>query len=316
MSFALVPLIAGLGLLCLAIAPLFDTRIFIFDWLSHFPLQAAVAASGLFLLSLPWWKSSRVRYGLIVLLCAALGNGAWLYPYWMGQAGPVSPVTADITIAQMNVQRVNREFARTLDWVRRVRPDVFVALEVDKAWSQALSELSDFLPYRIIHPRGDNFGLAIYSRFPFLHRQEISLPKYPAPAYLLRLSVAGRIVRLGAIHTLPPLSQDVLSARNLSLEEIGQWAASEPNIPTFVVGDLNVTPFAAPFRSFLKGATLRDPRVGRGLLGTWPSQLPLLFRLPIDYILHNRHVRALSLTAGGHLGSDHVPLVGAFKLMN
>ena len=215
MSFALIPLALGLGFLCLALAPLFDTKLIFFDLLSHFPLQAALGAAGAFVLCLPWWKNVAVRWCLVVLLCACLGNGAWLYPYWnkFPKAGDLA--TPDLTIAQLNVQTSNRDFQATIGWLRRMKPDIFVAEEVDSGWFKAFSTLSAHFPYHVSHPRSDNFGLAVFSRFPIVHSQEIRLPVVPVPAYLLRLDVAGRAVRLAAIHTVPPRSQNLVTARNL-----------------------------------------------------------------------------------------------------
>ena len=313
MSFALIPLALGLGFLCLALAPLFDTKLIFFDLLSHFPLQAALGAAGAFVLCLPWWKNVAVRWCLVVLLCACLGNGAWLYPYWnkFPKAGDLA--TPDLTIAQLNVQTSNRDFQATIGWLRRMKPDIFVAEEVDSGWFKAFSTLSAHFPYHVSHPRSDNFGLAVFSRFPIVHSQEIRLPVVPVPTYLLRLDVAGRAVRLAAIHTVPPRSQNLVTARNLSLEMIGQWVAEEPGTPTFVVGDLNITPFAAPFRAFIDDGGLSDSRAGQGLLATWPTSLPSFVRIPIDYILYDRHLRTTSLISGPRNGSDHLPLLGTFE---
>ena len=141
------------------------------------------------------------------------------------------------------------------------------------------------------------------------------MPVIPVPALFLRLDVAGRTVRLAAIHTVPPLSQKSVTARNLSLEMIGQWVAGEVGTPTFVVGDLNITPFAAPFRDFLNHSGLSDARAGQGVLATWPSFLPSIARIPIDFILHDRHLRTLTLNQGEHIGSDHTPILGEFTFV-
>lgn len=302
----------GLGFLCLALAPLLDTKLVFFDLISHFPLQGAVGAAGVLLVSLPWWKNPVVRWGLVASLCAVVANGAWLYPYWNKFAHTGDLDGPDLRIAQLNVLTSNRDFEATIRWLRRVKPDVLVAGEVDRGWLKALSSLSGLFPYQVSRPRSDNFGLAVFSRFPIVHSREIGLPVIPVPAYFLRLDVAGRSVRLAAIHTVPPMSQKTVTARNSSLELIGQWVAGEPAIPTLVVGDLNITPFAAPYRDFIKYSGLTDARAGQGLLATWPTFFPQIFRIPIDYILHDRHLRTLTLKSGDHNGSDHLPILGEF----
>jgi endonuclease/exonuclease/phosphatase (EEP) superfamily protein YafD len=85
--------------------------------------------------------------------------------------------------------------------------------------------------------------------------------------------------------------------------------------PAFVVGDLNITPFAAPFRAFINHSGLRDSRAGRGILATWPGFWPSIARIPIDYILHYRHLRTLALKTGRHHGSDHLLMLGEYMFV-
>ena len=312
MSFALIPLFAGLVLLCLALAPLLDTQLLFFDLSSHFPLQAALGAAVILLLCLPWWKRWAVRWGMVTLLFAAVGNGAWLYPNWISESGLKIKGTPDLIIAELNVQTSNRDFEATIAWLQRNKHDVFVAVEVDRGWLNAFSTLSAQYPHHRSNSRDDNFGLAVYSRFPIVQSHKIKLPVVPVPAYFLRLDVRGRAVRLAAIHTVPPLSQNLLLARNESLKTISQWVAEEPGTPSVVIGDLNSAPFAAPFREFLNRSGLSDSRLGQGMIATWPSYFPSAARVPIDYILNSRHMRTLELKVGYHVGSDHLPLLGKF----
>jgi len=105
---------------------------------------------------------------MLTLLFAAVGNGAWLYPNWISGSGVNFMSRPDLTIAQLNVQISNREFEATIGWLQRNKPDVFVAVEVDRGWLNAFSTLSALYPYRRSNPRDDNFGLAVYSRFPIV----------------------------------------------------------------------------------------------------------------------------------------------------
>lgn len=313
--FRYFPLLIGFGLLCAAALPLFNSGIFFFDLLSHFPTYGCSLAGVMFVVSLFWWRRRVVRWGLALLVGAALANGAWLLPYWPASGAQAEAGAPDLRIAQLNVLVVNRNFPAVITWLRRVRPHILVVEEVDTGWVKAISALSDLFPYSISRPRPDNFGIAVFSRFPITHSEAISLPIFGVPALLTRLDVAGRPVRLAAVHTIPPKTQRFLTSRNLSFKVIANWAAAEPDTPTLVVGDLNCTPFAAPFRDFLDYGGLEDARVGRGLHQSFPFRLPALLRIPIDFILHNAELKPLSLTSGPPLGSDHLPLVGDYKFV-
>lgn len=294
--------------------PLFDSGVLYFDILSHFPTYACLAASIVLAFSIFWRGEVVVRWGLASLLVAILANSAWLIPYLPIKNDKSRTFNEDLRVAQFNVLLSNRDFDGVIRWLRRVDPDVLVVQEVDTRWVSEISSLSALFPHWVARPRPDNFGIAIFSRYPITQHKEIRLPVYPVPALLTRLDVAGRVVRLAAVHTVPPVSSRNLTARNLSLKTIADWVREEPNTPTLVVGDLNCTPFAAPLRGFLDDSGLKDVRVGRGLHNSWPNGLPALLRIPIDYILHNTALEPLTLTSGPPLGSDHLPLTATYRL--
>ncbi len=75
-----------------------------------------------------------------------------------------------------------------------------------------------------------------------------------------------------------------------------------------VVGDLNTTPWAKPYQELLANCHLKDPRIGRGLLPSWPC-FSFPFSIPIDHVLVSQNLKVLSLLLGPFVGSDHRPLV-------
>ncbi|MBK18465.1 MAG: hypothetical protein CMM52_06480 [Rhodospirillaceae bacterium] len=92
------------------------------------------------------------------------------------------------------------------------------------------------------------------------------------------------------------------------------WRLDQPEIAAILAADLNITPYNARFRKFLKDSGLIDPRRGRGLTPTWPGLLPRQVQVPIDHILHDKNFRTISLETGPRIGGDHLPLIGILEL--
>ena len=63
-----------------------------------------------------------------------------------------------------NLREGNDGVARFLEEVRRARPDLVFVVEVDRHWIGALRPLEDYYPNRVLHPRDDFWGLALYAR--------------------------------------------------------------------------------------------------------------------------------------------------------
>jgi endonuclease/exonuclease/phosphatase (EEP) superfamily protein YafD len=94
--------------------------------------------------------------------------------------------------------------------------------------------------------------------------------------------------------------------RDRQLRAIGEHLRGLPGTK-LLVGDLNATPWSAPFRALLRGTGMRDARRGRGVHPTWPAGDALL-RIPIDHVLVSPDVRVDAVRVGAPIGSDHLPL--------
>jgi endonuclease/exonuclease/phosphatase (EEP) superfamily protein YafD len=286
----------GLPLLLLAGGPLIDSPFALIDRLGHFPVQCAVAA---FVLAI-WAVVRRRRPGsgwiLVVTFGAFLLNGAWLLPYL--------PVASE------------REHVAVTAWIRKENPDVLVVQEVDSQWREAFKGINDIFGYRIIVERKDDFGLAVFSKHRILSRTTDVLPFINVPALFVVLDFRGVTTRIAAMHAPPPMSDVHIAARRGALDSIEAWIRKDPEAPSIVAADLNITPYTAVWRDFIRASGLVDPRRGRGVLTTWPAFAPDPFRIPIDHILHNGKFRTVSLKTGEWLGSDHLAMIAEVELYN
>ncbi|MCP4501446.1 MAG: hypothetical protein GY822_15915 [Deltaproteobacteria bacterium] len=85
--------------------------------------------------------------------------------------------------------------------------------------------------------------------------------------------------------------------------------------PVVLAGDFNATPWSIVFQNFLDETGLHNAAYARGGGTTWPTFLPLMFRIPIDHILLSKQLVSTSFLVGPEMGSDHLPFFGRFVLL-
>ena len=89
---------------------------------------------------------------------------------------------------------------------------------------------------------------------------------------------------------------------------VGSASSRLPSAPPrLIIGDLNVTPFSPVFGDFLAATGMEDARRAHGLLGTWPTWMPLL-QIQIDHCIADPALVISRVARGPSLGSDHYPL--------
>lgn len=284
----------------------------LFELCTHFPLQLALGlgACAVVLALFAAWRW---------VLVAALGCGlavaqVWPVAHESASAGSI-PVTADLRVLLANVHTQNRSFDLVIKEIRSVRADLVVIQEAGNDWVAALEpELSDY-PVRLSVAREDNFGMLIAARdrrtaMRWVTGNALENP----PSALLSLPVGERLVKTLVLHAMPPSRGDFAVKRNEQLAAAARVLATEEG-PKLLVGDLNATPWSPYFLRLVRDAGVIDPRrQGFGRVPTWPAQVPSLLRIPIDHILAGGGLEVVRLSAGGKIGSDHLPLIADLRL--
>ncbi len=280
------------------------------DWrlelASHF--RPHYAAALLFCIGSFWVSKRRVLAVVAGALAAA--NLVFVIPLY---ALPKVGAVWEFTVLSANVLRRNPDRERLVRYIEQTRPDVVVLMEVSLEWLESLRGLQADYPYARAVPRDDDFGIAVFSRLPFMEPERVLLlGEAGGPTILVPLDVQGARVTLIATHPRPPISATYAAQRNEQLEQLADVIAQESG-PLMVVGDLNVTPWSHVFRRFVARTGLRDSQRGFGVQGTWPTWLPI-GRLPIDHCLVSNELVVGRRRVGPDIGSDHLPIVIALAL--
>jgi endonuclease/exonuclease/phosphatase (EEP) superfamily protein YafD len=107
---------------------------------------------------------------------------------------------------------------------------------------------------------------------------------------------------------MPPKGREATRIRNDLLQAIPDHMAEFLGLK-IVAGDFNVTPWSGHFRQLVRHSGLRSSHLGRGIQSTWPSRLPLPFRIPIDHALVSPEIGVARREVGRAFGSSHQPLI-------
>lgn len=270
----------------------------LFDLVSHF--REPLFWSEVILL-IPAALGTRRRATLGALLFGLFVNGYFYLPYALPRS--TEAPSADqprFVVLQANVLTSNQEHQALIDLVRRTDPDLVALEEVDQRWLDDLEALRDRYPYVEAHPRGDNFGIAAFSRHPL--REHALLQIADLPALRLRVQTPSRVLEVMVVHTIPPIGQEGFDLRNRFLSELGRLGQHAD----LVAGDLNLTPFSGHFARLTQALGM-EPCRGFGMKRTWPTSF--FVRLPIDHVLVGPRLRITRCEVQGAIGSDHYPLL-------
>ncbi|MFM8734382.1 MAG: endonuclease/exonuclease/phosphatase family protein [Pirellulales bacterium] len=249
------------------------------------------------------------------LAAAAVGNARELLPAWLpppAAAASAGPAAQGILVVSVNVHRVNDDPTATRAYLRDRRPDAVAVLEVDDTWAASLDGLADDFPHRIIHPRADNFGIAMLSRWPLTDAEVVHLGGTPHPSILATLSHPSGRLRLVATHPMPPWNGHYAALMRDQFDAVAA-AVVASDVPCIVMGDLNATPWSHAFRRLTARSGLRDSSLGRGIQPTWNVRL-WAPRIPIDHVLVPDEVTVLRRAVGPDVGSDHLPVEAELAL--
>ncbi len=266
--------------------------------------------------------------GLLLLSCLIL-NGVRMAPFYMK---PIAPNNAAVTVAaasadtkqkaalgkplkilHINVLGPSRNSAAVARLIRQTRPDILTLAEYNGWWQNALkrSGVLDAFTSRYVVPYGND---GVYSRIPFRDAHTEFMATGRDPTTIVHFILQGSPVTLLVVHPRPPVKPDWYARHQ---KHFARWERDFPRYGPHVlmVGDLNSSPWGAPFRHFIAASDLRDTQLGYGIQPTWPTfwpcpwlRLPVPL-IPIDHVLISRQFTVISQKTGPFVGSDHLPVI-------
>jgi len=280
-----------------------------FDLFSHFHLQYAWALGVVVVilaLLRQWWPLAAA----LLLLSPHLVCLSYYAP--VRTAVPAGD-SAALQVVAFNVLRSNQRYEEVLGFLQESDADILLLVEVDEDWLAALRPLEKSHPHFRQIARSDNFGMAVYSRFPIRSHDETAVVPGQLPCMVTRIDWDGRPLTVIGAHPYPPIGGSGARIRDEYLAQLGTLARqASADSEVIVLGDFNTTPWAHGFRDLLESGSLLDSGKYRGFHSTWKRRNPV-FSLPLDHVLHSAGLETLDRWVGPDLGSDHRPVGGSLR---
>ncbi len=303
-------LIAAFGGVASAVTVLgfFGQVWWIFDLLSHFRVQLL---AGLILMSALQLVRRRIRSSIVLALFAGVNLGT-LVPLYLGPDPLVSAGSLPCRALLANVSTRTGKPELLARVIEQFKPDLILLEEVDEGWLSALTPVLSAYPHAQTLPRADNFGIALYSRYPIKRGKIRYIGEAEVPSVFAEIESPGGTFTVIGTHPVPPASAENSRLRDGQLGQLPALVKSASS-PVLLLGDLNATPWSFAFRRLVRDSGLRDSSRGRGLQPSWPTFMPL-FWIPIDHCLYGAGIQVTGKKVGPKFGSDHYPLIIDFVM--
>jgi len=286
----------------------FGTQFFVFELLSHFPLQYGLLGIPL----LAYWAWQRRRFALLLALVPFLWN-SWLVWPWLTAPQPVvTSTTESFRVLHANVLYTEPDEQRIRTLVREEGPDLFVLQELTREMRDRLTDFRRTYPHQLfIWSKGPSH-LWVCSKTPF--RVDTVAIRANRTARI-QTRIQGRDLTLISLHPRTPIFPTWFPDRNQRLAYAARLARQERQ-PMIWLGDFNITPWSPVYTQVLDHPELISCRRGFGLSPTWISWLPAPLRIPIDHAFINAGLEVVNFRTRHLTDSDHRALIVDLRFAN
>jgi len=282
----------------------FDNFIYSFEILTHFRLQYFF----LFLLSclffIAFYRHKTAKKWLLLSALGLLINVISIAPIYV-KPTYYSQTTNSTSLLLANVLSSNKSKEKFIDLIQQQQADFVVALEVDFLWAKALESIYSDYPYRLIYPRNDNFGIALFSKYPLLNIQKHDFSKNQIPSISATVHIAEKNILMIATHPFPPMNKEFLQQQKNHFKAITEFLKKN-QLPVIVAGDFNTTFWSSTYRTFIDNSSLKNTREGYGIIPSW--QAGSVLQIPLDHILVSQNINTTKIEAMKSINSDHLPI--------
>lgn len=214
-----------------------------------------------------------------------------------------------IKIISCNVLQFNKEYDRFIALIRKEQPQIFVTMESDAVWENALRELESDYPNVVKVTLDNTYGMHFYTKLKVNKSWVHYFVADDIPSIEAELETEdGHRFIFFAVHPPPPspTEEENSKERDGDLLSVAK-KVRDYKMPVVVTGDFNNVAWARSSVLFKKTSKLIDARIGRGILSTFHANY-WFFRVPLDLLFHSPNVFIDKLFIYPSVGSDHFPM--------
>jgi endonuclease/exonuclease/phosphatase (EEP) superfamily protein YafD len=281
----------------------------LFDVLTHFSFQYAIALACCLLLGI----AIGIRPYLSSLFAVALViNLYFLVPFfWPRRVGDAN--SSPLRVVSLNVLTSNQDYETITTYLRETNADIVLLSEIEPELMTVIkSSLADFYPHVYNEAMEGTHGLALVSRLPFVQTETILLGERHHRFLTAELQWQGKRFKIYGSHPHAPLSGRWAKSRDEEIKVIREHIKQESK-PHILLGDFNASPWSTPMTQLSAQTNLRHGALGLGIYPTWRYKTMLL-GAPIDHILVSEEWQVSSYKVERDVGSDHFPVLAELQL--
>jgi endonuclease/exonuclease/phosphatase (EEP) superfamily protein YafD len=220
-----------------------------------------------------------------------------------------------ISIISCNIYQFNKEYHRFIELVRKEQPDIFLTMESNSDWEQAMRVLEKDYPNYEKVTLENTYGMHFYTKLKVhrVHTHYFVADDLPSIEAELETRDGHRFIFFG-VHPPPPspTEEDNSKERDGDLLSVAR-KVRDYTLPVLVTGDFNNVAWAKSSILFKKTSRLIDARIGRGVLSTFHTRY-WFFRIPLDLLFHSPDIFIDTLFTYPSIGSDHYPIGCTFHI--
>lgn len=252
-----------------------------------------------------------------LLLITILFHGITLFKYTQfyptKKLKPKHSSSQHLHFISANVYQFNKEYKRFVELINKHKPDVFLTMESNKDWENALEILEKDYPFHHKVGLENTYGIHLYSKLEINKSQTHYFVADDIPSIEAELKTKDgyKFVFFG-VHPPPPspTEEKTSKERDGDLLSVAK-RVKELRLPSIVVGDFNNVAWSKSSILFRKTSELIDPRIGHGFVSSFHAKYKLL-RFPIDLMFHSTDVFISELKTLENFGSDHLAVYCKF----
>ena len=220
-----------------------------------------------------------------------------------------------ITAISANVFKDNDAYERFISVINEYKPSIFLTLESDSKWENALNTFDNEYPYSIKIALDNTYGMHLYSALKILEYKIHYFVADDLPSIEAKMETEnGYIFTFFGVHPPPPSPTE----EETSKERDGELLSIAKRIKkiaetSIVMGDFNNVAWAKSSILFRKTSKTLDGRMGRGFISTYHAKYFFL-RFPIDLVFHTADIFIEKLKKLSYFGSDHFPIYCEFYI--
>lgn len=301
-------------LIILSLLPFSQNQHWIFRVAEFIKLQLLLLQIIVFVLSCFYVNQNQVLWYLQGAQLILIGYHIYILmrytKFWKSSTYKPTNNTSDkIKIISCNIYQFNKEHQRFVNLIKKEQPDIFLTMESNSDWEQAMRELeADYPNYEKVTLE-NTYGMHFYTKLKVNKKQTHYFVADDLPSIEAELETKDghRFVFFGT-HPPPPspTEEDNSKERDGDLLSIAK-RVRDYKLPVLVIGDFNNVAWAKSSILFKKTSRLIDARIGRGIISTFHSKY-WFFRVPLDLLFHSTDIFIDKLFTYPNIGSDHFPI--------